>query len=1665
MEKKRKHRTLRRIGRICIVLLLLFAAVILFIRSPWGQDIIVDKAVDYVSGKTGTKVEIERLFVTFAGGVQLEGLYLEDTQGDTLIYSKTLEADVALSPILFGNSLNLKNLEWKEVTATVKRPEGSEKFNFDFLIDAFATTDSPTTTEASEPMAISIGTIDLSDVKLRYTDSFLGMDANVRLGRLNLEADQIDLETMRFELDAFELSDSEIGYTQTKPFVSEDTTATTLPYLSVDDLKITAVKANYNSVPDKVSAEVDITDFLLELPKADLTKNDFEIDLLQLKNSHVSVVMAEPEAQSTDSTLVTKTAFEWPQFLVEVRAIDLQDNAIAYRMGDTEPVSGTFNPKALALSNVTLQANELVYRPEYTELTLDHLGFAEKSGFQLRKLAFDAQLEAKSASISDLELLTNNSKAYGGLALEYTSVNRFIDQPEETQVNFNLVNLVVALEDAYPFQPDLASNEYVIKAAEKPFTGGMNANGTLADIEVSFFDLDWGDQTSLKADGRVKNILDTEALFFDFNNVKAVTNRKDLLQFVSEADLGISIPQDIVMEATAKGSQNAMNVNASLKIPEGFAMLTGNYSKYEKIAFEGNLKVDSLRLDKLLQNDELGPVSFVIDASGSGADLNSLNASLQSNFTQLQFKGYDFSNLVLDGEIVSGVGDINLKFKDSNLNLNAKTRVNLDTLNSKINLDLHLIGADLYALGITEEEIKAGLKMKADFTGNNEDFTVNALVSEGVAVYDNEQYQLGDIEMETNIGKTTTDFTINSDFLNGTLVSNTSPDKLNAALQRQFKGYFPDARVNEVITDSVRLQLDMALTPVPVLTEVFLRGVQRLDSINVQADFDAISKVVNAKLYMPSAMYNGVAVDSLNVLVEGNATDLNFQAGLAGVTADPINVKRTFFTGNLQNNELLLDFSSFDDQNELVHIASEMTLAQDTVKLHINPSKLIFNEKEWTVPQDNRITFSNNHWGLRNMVLNRNDQELTISNQVAGIDQEHIGVTFDNFKLQTFLSLFNPDKALAAGLVEGRFVVENPFDAPGIIADFKINSLEVMQNALGNLSLDAVSKGDDTYDFNLALKDGGADLDLTGDYTAADTGARLNLDLDLNKLEIMLIQGLSEGLLKDAKGYISGNVDVQGTTAEPKYDGRLDFNQVEFNVASLNSIFKIDKESLQVDNTGLYLDTFQIGDANSNTFTLDGNISTEKLTNPGFDLQLKARQFQVLNSTKEDNELFYGTASFDADVTVKGNLNLPKVDGKLRVRKITDVTYVIPESQLDVEERDGVVIFVNRENPDAILTRNEEEETASLFRGIDAEAILEIADDAIFHIVIDEKTGDNLQVSGDAALNLNIEPNGRINLSGRYELSSGHYETSLYNLVKRKFEINPSSTITWQGDPTDAKLDVTAVYKVETSAAPLMSAVTSGEDLSVIGKYRQVLPFIVYLNVDGELLEPKLSFGLDMPEDEQGSLGGAVYGRVQQLNGQESALNKQVFSLLALNRFFPASGSDGSSGGTAALARGNVNKVLSGQLNAFSDKIFGKSGFELDFDLDSFTDYQGDSPQDRTQLNINAKKKLFDDRLIVTAGSAVDVEGSGQPGQGETPIIGNVSLEYLMTENGRYRLKGFRKNEYTNVIDGQLILTGVALIFQREFNRFSELFSPTEELKDQEKKEKENNPKEKKQED
>ena len=95
MSNKRKRfiKVLKILGKVLLGILVFLLLVILFIRSPWGQNIIKDKFISSVEKKTGATIELEKLFITFDGDLEVNQLYLEDPEGDTVAYAKSISAN------------------------------------------------------------------------------------------------------------------------------------------------------------------------------------------------------------------------------------------------------------------------------------------------------------------------------------------------------------------------------------------------------------------------------------------------------------------------------------------------------------------------------------------------------------------------------------------------------------------------------------------------------------------------------------------------------------------------------------------------------------------------------------------------------------------------------------------------------------------------------------------------------------------------------------------------------------------------------------------------------------------------------------------------------------------------------------------------------------------------------------------------------------------------------------------------------------------------------------------------------------------------------------------------------------------------------------------------------------------------------------------------------------------------------------------------------------------------------------------------------------------------------------------------------------------------------------------------------------------------------------
>lgn len=1640
--KERLFKILKITGKVFLGILIFIILLLLFIRSPWGQNIIKDQFISSVEKKTGANIELEKLFIEFNGDIQIDKLYIEDPQGDTIAYSESISANIGIWPLIKGNSFSLNELDVQTLKANVIRKDSVAGFNYEFLLNAYASDTTQTTTPAdtsAAPMDIQIEDINLDKIDVVYRDDVSGIDTKIKFDLLELEFTETDLQNMVFKVNDAILSNANIQYEQTKPFPETDSEPPPMPVFEVANLELTNIRGSYNSIPDSLNTKFRIADLNVENSTFNLKDNIINSNSIVLANSEIELKMQQKTSATTDDSNKPEesTAFQWPEWNINIAKIDLDQNTFNYSVNNAKVEKGVFNPNAIEMDNLVFQAKDILYKEGEASAEIEKIQFKEGSGIDLNKFNLQAMVTNEQMEFSNLDVAVNNNNLSGNMNLSYASLDNFIENPETASLNLNLDNIYLNIKEVYRFQPELKKNEYMQALASSPVRGNLNASGKLDNIDLQSLNINWSN-TKISGNGRILNAQDPENLSFDLPGVQLSSNRTDLIKFVKEEDIGLKLPETVSLRGSFAGNMSEIKTNSVLITSDGSLDIDGAFEIGDQIAFDAEIQADSIALGSLLQNEALGDLQLNIKASGKGSTVNDINASLDSRISSFSYNGYEFRNIDITGDLENGQGPVNLIYEDSNLNMELQTKIKLDSVSPRFDFNLFMDGADLAALGITQKEIKTGFTLEGWFEGNANAFEAKAEIIDGVAVYNNKTYLLGNLNASAFVREDTTSVNVDNRILAMDLQSNATPLAFSNAINRHFKRYITENYEEDSVVNPVNLKLNATLTDAPIINEVFLVNLEEMDTVDINVDFREAAREMDASISVPYVNIFSSQIDSLKIDMQSDPSDLNFSLAFNSLNAGPLAIKQTNLQGEVLNGKLNLDFSSFHEEEQLVHVMSELNFQGDTLQFHIDPQDLILNKNPWNIDSGNQFSYATEYLNFDNFRLYRNDQEMRLSNNKPGVEKEHLSLDFKNFKLAAILNYLNPEDKLAEGQLNGNMIYEEPFGKTGILADMSINQLKIMDVDLNTLSLKGNSSGFSNYDFEMALKGGEVDLDLAGTYKAADSSAVLDMNLDLNRFNVSALEGFSQGAITDGSGSFSGNFSLNGTLLDPVYEGNLDFNSAKFNVAMLNVDFTLPNETINLNNEGVYFDDFNINDASDNSIVVNGEISTENFLNPGFDLDLQATDFKLLNSTEEDNELFYGTAVVDADVQISGDLNLPRVDMDIDIKESTNFTYVVPETELQIKERDGIVIFVNKENPDDILSETEEESYVA--SGFDISGRLSVAEEATFNVIINPETGDKFQVQGEGDLLFGLDPNGRTSLTGVYEVNSGFYEMSLYNLVNRRFELADGSRVSWAGDPFDAQLDVRAIYRVETSASSLMAAQTSAVDNDAQSKYRQEIPFLVYLNIDGELMQPKISFGLDMAEEEKGVAGGEVFGRVQQLNNQEQELNKQVFSLLVLNRFFPESGSDGSGGGTMAVARDNLNSALSDQLNMLSSKIMGESGVKLNFEVDSFTDYQGEGAQERTQLGINAQKAFLEDRLIVEVGSDVDIQGGNQDGQASSPLIGNVSIAYLLDEDGVWRLKGFSRSQYENVIDGQLVVSGIALIFTREFNKFKNLF-------------------------
>lgn len=1621
----------------------------MLLQTPPVQDFIKKKAVSFIGDKIETEFTVGKLRVDFPYDLVIEDLYIEDQQEDTLAYLQKLKVEAKMWGLFKGN-LSISDIEVNKLVGYMSKNEADSTFNFQFIIDAFTTADTVATdTSQTEPtFTYTIGGINITDSRLYYVDPISGFDMEYGVGNLDIDIDRFDLNNEVIKIGEVVLERSYGDFVINKDVPTSEKPSEPFAYdLEVNDVLITDVIFRFESIPDKIKLLTNIGELEGEIEEIGITKMNYFADNLALRNSTVELDLYGEETE--DEQVEQETPSATDTVTLNAGANNVTFENVNFRFDDhSAPETEGFDPMHFAFSDIKAEIEDPDYtlkdEESYASGEISSLSLKEKAGMELEELNGIAEFTPTYIQAKDIEIVAGSSEIYGDFRMTYESLEALSEKPAEMGLNVELDGTIVHLNDVVYFVPDMRQQMQALPPSARSMRIDGDVTGKLSALDINTLKFHGLQNTHIVLRGRVTGIPDPQSLYVDLTLSEFTTVRSDIGVVLHDTLMpeDITIPEKITVQGQLAGDLNKAKGNLEINTSMGNAHINASVAvKNDTVyTYTGKLDVDKFNVGKLLQQEEeFGILTANIEADGKGFTLDEINTKLEGTVSEFTYNQYTYNDLQISGEIFRHEFSGNLAMDDENLDFSFEGTVDMNDTIPAFMFYLELNNADLQALNFTEEDIRVEGTIDSDLRAKNlKQINGFVIIDDFIVRKNQERYAVDSLKFISEQVGEETKLSIRSDIMSANFEGEFNVIDLPQVMQAHINQYYQildTASIKGIEPQSFTFNIDIKRTG--LFTEVLVPDLESFTPGEISGTYDSENWEMDITIEIPEINYAGMIIDSLDISIVSDEEELTYDARIASFQTGVTPIDNIWLEGVVASNHINTALHIRDDEGEDKYLFGGIftTWQEQYYQLQMTPGRVVMNYDDWEVYPGNSIQFYPSGIIMEDMRLSHNEQQLEANTVINEEQDTLINVDFSRFKLSTIGNLSELDTTYVSGLVNGEVNLNNSSEAFAFTSDLSVRNIAYKTDTLGNLSIKAYTEDSERYSLTASL-DGRDDQVLVEGYYEADTATGvLHFDADLEQLSFTTIEAFSMGELSQSRGYITADLAIRGTVNDPDLNGTVGFKDAMTNVNYLGAFFFIDDEQIRFDNRGIHFSNFTINDGSDNDFNVNGDILTTNYQSFDFALNASMNKFLLLNTGAGDNPLYYGTLIVDSDISVQGDSELPVINMEINLDNESRITYIVPETELATIEREGLIEFVDRSETeqDTLIAL---EETASdtlesRIQGIDLTANINVDPSNSVTVVIDPTTGDRLNnLRGNANLALNINPTGDINLNGRYTVEEGKYIMRLFGLARREFDIVEGSYLLWTGDPLDARMDLSASYEVEATPEPILNTT-----------YRKV-PILVFLDLDGRLLSPEISFRLSMPEDERPV---AVMGALQDINNRESELMQQVLSLVVFRRFMQDNILAGGGGGAEATARQSVSRVLSQQLNQLGAQI---EGVDLTFDVQSYQDYsQTGESFNRTQVELGIEKAFFDDRVNVKLAGNFDVEGERSRQQNMSDFAGDIIIEYLITEDGRFRLMVFRQNEFDDLL-GQIIETGAGIIFVKEYDSFSELFNDVDETRE-----------------
>ncbi|EAR11613.1 hypothetical protein PI23P_00365 [Polaribacter irgensii 23-P] len=1247
------------------------------------------------------------------------------------------------------------------------------------------------------------------------------------------------------------------------------------------------------------------------------------------------------------------------------------------------------------------------------------LYFRTNHGVQVTNLTTNYVYAPNAMTFGNTRLETQNSRLLGDIIFAYRK-GGLADFIDAVQIKANFKGSKLGILDLKRFYKELSGNDLI------SFSGKMDGN--LNDFDLNKLIVSTEKGIRLIGDLSFKNAVNRKRGFVfnsDLNNLTATYSElTDILPNV----LGKILPSELKklgqfniqgkvqvtpdkMEANVQIQSQIGTVVTDLEIKDIDAIDTASYS--------GDIVFESFDIGALLNNPLFGEIFLKGQVIGRGFKLENVNTKFVGNISKFNFKGYPYKNITVNGQYQNNKFDGGLVIEDDNFKMNFNGLADMSSALHKFDFKSDIKYLNLKKTNLFNRDSIAIVKgrIALDIEGNAFNDLLGKAIFKNV-LYTNQEKEYSFKEFTVRSSQKDSIKTIDvasNDIVEGSIAGKYSFSELLKVAQNALGSMYTNYQPYKVASNQF---LDFNFTLYNQIVNVFFPEIFIDNNTIIKGKINGDKNLFRVQLSSPKIVLFGAEIKEISLRTDTNNPYYNTSLTAEEVNTKYYNISKLNLLNRTENDTLYFKsiFKGGKTKDEDFNLDFFYTFnAESKAVLGFEKSSFIFKENTWNINPDknntDKITFDlkTNEYNFSQFSLVSGAQKIEFTGNLKGTTEKVLLADFTKVNLKSFLPVI--DSLSLGGSLSGHldFLQRNGDYAPA--GNLTVQDFEVNDFIQGDLLLNV--KGDNSYkkyDVAVSIENKDAkSISAMGVLDFSEKRPIIDLNVFLEAFRLEAFSPLGKNILSLMRGSATGDFSLKGFLGNPDMEGALRLKNSGLKFPYLNVDYDFEGESvITLLEQSFILEDFILVDTKKKTRgVFKGDISHNNFKQWFLSLKIESDNLLILDTENSEEAQYFGTAFIDGSAAIFGLTDRLTID--LNAKTMPGTVFVVPLKDIETVDSYSLIHFKSEE----IKTQERQKEVAlEALKGLTLNIDLEVTKDAVAQVVIDEVYGSQLSGRGAGNLQIEINTRGTFNMYGDYLVDSGVYDFKYGGFVNKPFLIQKGGTVSWNGNPADANLEVSAVYKAKANPGVLLENFNSNRNIEVD----------LVTKITGSLFNSKQELDIQLT-----NVDPTIANELEFILNDNDVNEKttQFISLLAFGNFVNPDKVNFDANTTITnTASSAIAAAFSGLLNSPESK------FQLGVDYQ-----QGQNNNDLDRLNTDNQVDLsvstqVSDRVVINGKVGVPIGA-----QTQASVVGEVKVEVLLNKEGTFRGTIFnRQNEIQYTAEDQGYTQGVGLSYQVNFN-------------------------------